>query len=81
MTQEDLKKYVRPLVWVGEDKTNAFMAINCIDTRAFIFPNDDGTWYSYADDQNYPTREEAERSIEEYHLTELSKFFDLDEED
>lgn len=80
MTLEELKKHARPLAWFPEQGTDAYIAVNCIDPRTFIFPNIDGTWYSYADDQNYDTREEAEKSAEEYHLQELAKYFILDEE-
>ena len=80
MTREELKKYVRPLVWNKVKGSNAFLAINCIDISAFIVKRKDGTWYSYVDDQNYRTKEEAEQSVEEYHLRELAKFFDLEED-
>ena len=80
MTLEELKKHARPLVWEKEEGTNAVLPLNCIDTDAFIFHNESGTWFSYADDQNYPTKEEAIQSIEEYHLRELAKFFDLEDE-
>lgn len=81
MTLEELKKHVRPLAWKKEyDTGNCFIPTNCIDLSAFIFPNVNGTWYSYADHQNYPTKEEAEQSVEEYHLRELAKFFELEDE-
>ena len=80
MTLEELKKHVRPLVWKKEECTNAFLALNCIDLSAFIFQNESGTWFSYADDQNYPTKEEAMKSVEEYHLRELAKYFKLEDE-
>lgn len=79
MTLEDLKKHARPLVWEKEDN-NVFLPINCIDVSAFIFHNESGTWFSYADDQNHPTKEAAMQSVEEYHLRELAKFFDLEDE-
>ena len=81
MTLEELKKHVRPLVWEKEEGTNAFLPLNCIDMSAFIFRNESGTWFSYADDYNHPTKEEAMQSVEEYHLRELAKFFDLEEEE
>lgn len=81
MTLEELKKHVRPLAWKKEyDTGSSFIPINCIDERVFIFQNRGGTWFSYADDHNYPTKEEAMQSVEEYHLRELAKFFDLEEE-
>lgn len=80
MTLEDLKKHVRPLVWEKEEGTNAFLPLNCIDISAFISQNEDGTWYSYVNDWNYRTNEEAEQSVEEYHLRELAKYFDLEED-
>ena len=80
MTLEDLKKHVRPLAWKKEyDTGSSFIPINCIDERVFIFQNRGGTWFSYADCENYPTKEEAMQSVEEYHLRELAKYFDLDE--
>lgn len=81
MTLEELKKHVRPLAWKKEyDTGSSFIPINCIDERVFIFQNANGTWYSYADEQNYPTKEEAMQSVEEYHLRELAKYFDLEDE-
>nr|DAJ31185.1 MAG TPA: hypothetical protein [Caudoviricetes sp.] len=79
MTLEDIRKHARPLVWEKDEQDNSLIPINCIDTSAFIFPNESGTWYSYADDQNYPTKEEAMQSIKEYHLIELAKLFHLEE--
>lgn len=42
--------------------------------------NEDGTWLSDYDGERYPTKEDAMRSVEEYHLRELAKYFDLEEE-
>lgn len=56
MTREELKKYVRPLAWGAEEGSDAYIAVNCIDPSMYIFPNIDGTWYSYADDYNHDTR-------------------------
>lgn len=80
MTREELKKYVLPLEWKKVKGSNSFLAINCIDISSFIVQRKDGTWYSYVDDQNYRTKEEAMQSVEEYHLRELAKFFDLEED-
>ena len=81
MTLEDLKKHVRPLAWKKEyDTGSSFILINCIDERVFIFQNRGGTWFSYADCENYPTKKEAMQAVEEYHLRELAKFFDLEDE-
>lgn len=80
MTLEELKKHIRPLVWEAEEGSDVYKAVNCIDPAMYIFPNTDGTWYSYADGYNHSTREEAEKSAEEYHLQELEKYFILDEE-
>lgn len=80
MTIEELKKHVRPLVWKKEyDTGRSFIPINCIDEKVFIFKNRGGTWFSHADCENYPTKKEAIQSVEEYHLRELAKYFDLDE--
>lgn len=81
MTLEDLKKHARPLVWELDKTDGSILPINCINTSAFILQNEDGTWYSYVNDWNYPTKEEAMQSVEEYHLRELAKFFELEDED
>lgn len=81
MTLEDLKKHVRPLAWKKEyDTGSSFIPINCIDERVFIFQNRGGTWFSYADCENYPTKKEAMQAVEEYHLRELAKYFKLEDE-
>ena len=80
MTLEDLKKHVRPLVWEKDERDNSLIPTNCIDRHAFISQTRNWTWYSYADDQNHPTKEEAMQSVEEYHLRELAKYFDLEDE-
>ena len=65
MTLEDLKKHVRPLAWKKEyDTGSSFIPINCIDERVFIFQNRGGTWFSYADCENYPTKKEAMQAEE-----------------
>ena len=79
MTLEDLKKHVRPLVWKKENIINTFTPINCIDARVFILENKSGTWFSYADCKNYPTKAAAMQSVEEYHLRKLAKLFFLEE--
>ena len=43
----------------------------------FIEKNEDGTWLSCYDGESYPTKEEAMRSVEEYHLRNIAKCFDL----
>lgn len=80
MTIEELKKHVRPLVWELDKTDGSILPINCINISAFILQNEDGTWYSYVNDWNYRTKEEAEQSVEEYHLRELAKFFELEDE-
>lgn len=81
MTLEELKKHARPLVWEKEEGTNVFLPINCIDISAFISQNENGTWFNYVNDHDHPTKEEAMQSVEEYHLRELAKFFELEDED
>lgn len=81
MTLEELKKHARPLAWENEyELNNILRPINCVDKDAFVCLNPDGTWFSYAGNKNYPTKEEAMQSVEEYHLRELAKFFDLEDE-
>ena len=81
MTFEELKRTARPLVWEKENDTGGpFIPINCIDEKAFIFQNVNGTWFGYVDGKNHPTKEEAMQSVEEYHLRELAKFFYLEDE-
>lgn len=80
MTLEDLKIHARPLVWKKDERDNSLIPTNCIDRHAFISKLVNWRWYSYADDKEYETKEEAMQSVEEYHLRELAKFFDLEEE-
>lgn len=80
MTLEDLKKHVRPLIWEKDERDSSFIPINCIDRYAFVSHGNNWMWYSYADDKEYETKEEAMQSVEEYHLRELAKFFDLEED-
>ena len=80
MTLEELKKHAKPLVWEKEyGLENTLLPINCVDKDAFVCLNPDGTWFSYADNKNHPTKEEAMQSVEEYHLRELAKLFELEE--
>lgn len=79
MTLEDLKKNARPLVWKKDELENAFVPINCIDGNVFILHTRNCRWYSNAEYEEYETKEEAMQSVEEYHLRELAKYFDLDE--
>lgn len=78
MALEELKKHVKPLRWHNPDPTIS-IATNYIGEHASIEKIEDGTWISYADCGLHPTKEEAMRSVEEYHLRELAKYFDLDE--
>ena len=80
MTLEELKKHVRPLKWVefGESLARPIDHIAHLD---FIEMSEDGTWFSNYDRESYPTKEEAMQSVEEYHLRELAKFFELEDED
>lgn len=80
MTFEDIRKSARPLVFEKDERDSSFIPTNCIDRHAFISETRNWTWYSYADDKEYDTKEEAMQSVEEYHLRELAKFFDLEEE-
>ena len=79
MTLEELKKHVRPLAW-KEDVANTFIPFNCIDPTAVIVKINSLSWFSYADLRKYRTKEEAMQSVEEYHIRELAKFLDLEEE-
>lgn len=80
MTLEELKKHARPLVWEKDERDGSLIPTNCIDRHAFVSHGRSWTWYSYADDKEYETKEEAMQSVEEYHLRELAKYFDLEEE-
>lgn len=81
MTLEELKKLIKPLVWEELNGDETLWAPNCIDPSTFIFQNEDGTWYSYADDQDHNTKEEAMESVEELHVRELARRLYLDDED
>lgn len=78
MTLEDLKKHVRPLVWVEFGKNLAAPKDHVV-MHDFIHKNRNGTWYSSFDGKNYSTKEEAMQSVEELHIRELAKFFELEE--
>lgn len=80
MTSEDIKKHVRPLVWEKDEKLELFTT-NCISGYSCVALNKEQKWYSLAADRLYETKEEAMQSVEEFHLRELSKFFNLEEED
>ena len=82
MTLEGLKKHAKPLVWEEqEERSNAFLPLNCIDKDTFIYKGERGAWFSYADIiRSCPTKEEAMQHVEEYHLRKLAKFFDLEDE-
>lgn len=77
MTLAELKKHVKPLRWHDLDPTIS-IATNCIGVHDSIEKIEDVTWISYADRKIHPTKEEAMQSVEEYHLRELAKYFDLD---
>lgn len=78
MTLEELKKHVKPLRWNNLDPTIS-IATNYIGEHDSIEKIEDGTWISYADYRLHPTKEEAMQSVEEHHLRELAKFFDLED--
>lgn len=81
MTLEELKKHARPLAWENHGwLESVLLPMNCMDVNAFVCRNPDGTWFSYADHKDHPTMEEAMQSVEEYHLRELAKFFEIDDE-
>ncbi|WP_298574699.1 hypothetical protein [uncultured Porphyromonas sp.] len=78
MTLEDLKKHVRPLVWEKDERDNSLIPTNSIDKHAFVSHGRSWTWYSYADDKEYTTKVEAMQAVEDKHLRELAKFFELE---
>lgn len=80
MTLEDLKKHVRPLVWEKDKLEDAFVPINCMNRNVFILHTRNCRWYSNAEYKEYETKEEAMQSVEEYHLRELAKYFELEAE-
>lgn len=81
MTLEDLRKHVKPLRWceLGDEMARPIDCIAKIQCD-FIEMNEDGTWLSYYDGKRYPTKEDAVRSVEEFHLRELAKYFDLEDQ-
>jgi hypothetical protein len=79
MTLEELKKHAKPLRWC-EFGNELARPIDHIAQLDFIEMNEDGTWLSNYDRKSYPTKEEAMQSVEEYHLRELAKFFELEDE-
>ena len=80
MKLKDLKKHARPLVWEKDERDGSLIPTNCIDRHASVSHGRNWTWYSYADDKEYDTKKEAMQSVEEYHLRELAKFFELEDE-
>ena len=81
MTLEDLKKHARPLVLERDEWDDSLNPTNCIDRTIFVAQMVNGKWYSHADDKVYDTKKEAIQSVEEYHLRELAKYFELEDED
>nr|DAN81947.1 MAG TPA: hypothetical protein [Caudoviricetes sp.] len=79
MTLEELKKHARPLVWEKDEKLELFTT-NCISGYSCVALNKEQKWYSLAAGRLYETKAEAMQSIEEYHLRELVKFFNLEDE-
>lgn len=82
MTLEDIKKHARPLVWENDE----LISRTCLPDKEgvysfiFVYQWDDGKYYNTLEDEAYDTKKEAMQYVEEYHLRELAKFFDLDEQ-
>ena len=81
MTLEDLKKHIRPLEW-KEEPYGSLRASNYImdDRGELIFKRKNGEWMSCSDCRAHQTKEEAMQAVEEYHIRELAKFFELEED-
>ena len=77
MTREELKKYVRPLVWVEYD--NFLFPVGCEVPFGFIQINPDGTWTNCMNMRVYQNLWEAKQPIEERYVQEVTEFFNLDE--
>lgn len=83
MTLEDLKKHAKPLVWENDELVSRTCLPNHqegIYSFIFIYRSESGEYHNNIDDQGYPTKEEAMQYVEEYHLRELAKFFEIDDE-
>lgn len=80
MTLEELKKHAKPLVWEDDELVSEpFLPyLGGICLPIFIYRAEDGEYHNNIVDQGYTTKEEAMQSVEEYHLRELAKYFDLD---
>nr|DAT16131.1 MAG TPA: hypothetical protein [Caudoviricetes sp.] len=82
MTLEDLKKHAKPLVWENDELVSRTCLPNNqegIYSFIFIYRRGSGKYYSNIGDKGYETKEEAMQSVEEYHLRELAKFFELED--
>lgn len=78
MTLEDLRKHIKPLTWC-EFGDGLAAPISHVLSFDFIEKNEDGTWISCYDGESYPNKEEAMRSVEEYHLRNIAKCFNLED--
>ena len=82
MTFEELKKRARPLVWEDDELVSnpCLPYLEGICSFIFIYRAEDGEYHSNIVDQGYTTKEEAMQAVEEKHLRELAKFFELEED-
>lgn len=81
MTYGDIKKHARPLVWENDELISRTCLPDKEGVYSFIsvYQWDDGKYYNTLEDEAYDTKKEAMQSVEEYHLRELAKFFDLED--
>lgn len=80
MTLEDLKKNAKALEWEESESPHSFHAINAVAYCSFIIEISSGEWEIHGFGKVYPTKEEAMQAVEEYHIRELAKFFELEED-
>ena len=78
MTLEDLKKEARPLYLRKEG--SIYETMICVGRLAYIEQERSGKWWNSVTNNRYETKEDAIRALEEIHLRNLAKHFDLDEQ-
>lgn len=83
MTFEEIKKHAKPLVWEDDELVSepCLPYLDGISLPIFIYRVEDGEYHSNIVDQGYTTKEEAMQAVEDKHLRELAKFFELEDED
>ena len=79
MTLEDLKKKARPLYLRKEG--SIYETMICAGRSAYIEQEQSQKWWNSVTNNRYETKEDAIRALEEIHLRNLAKLFDLEEEE